>query len=51
MLVTDFFVYVTVLNSSGSGSAVGPEGEVPGAPAVYLYDKVVLGSIEITGKA
>jgi hypothetical protein len=29
VLVADFFLYVTVLNPPGSGSAVGPEGGIP----------------------
>jgi hypothetical protein len=45
-----FFLYVTVLNPSGSGSAVGTESEIPAA-AKSLYDKVVPAGIEITGKA
>jgi hypothetical protein len=50
VLMEVFFLYVTVLNPSGSGSAVGPEGEI-GAAAMSLYGKVVPAGIEIAGKA
>jgi hypothetical protein len=33
VLVAVFFVYVTVLNPSGSGSDVRPESEIPAAAA------------------
>jgi hypothetical protein len=45
VLVDVFFLYVTVLNLSGSGSAVGP------AAATSLYDKVVPAGIEMEEKA
>jgi hypothetical protein len=47
--MVDFFLYVTVLNSSASGSAVGPEGETAAA-AMSLYDKIIPAGIEIVGK-
>jgi hypothetical protein len=50
VLVDVFFLYITVLNPSGSRSEVGPEGEVPAA-ATSLYDKVVPAGIERAGKA
>jgi hypothetical protein len=40
VLVAVFFLHVTVLNPSGSGSAVGLEGEIPVA-ATSLYDNSV----------
>jgi hypothetical protein len=44
-----FFLYAAVLNSSGSGGAVGPEGEIPAA-ATSLSDKVVPAGIEMEEK-
>jgi hypothetical protein len=37
-------------NTSESGSAVGPEGEIPAA-ATSLYDKVIPAGTEIISKA
>jgi hypothetical protein len=51
VLVEVIFLYVTVLNPSGSRSEVDPEGEISAATATSLYDKVVPEGIEIASKA
>jgi hypothetical protein len=50
VLVVVFFLYMMVLNPSGSDSAVGPEGEISAA-AMSLYGKVIPASIETAVKA